>query len=123
VVGHKTLAGAAGHAFRADAGNVMLKGRRIDTERARHEAAAVNGIISLVPDSWELVQRSELGAEQVLATNVASFDLMENGNIVYSNGCAVFLLERTQSTLLLSDQLVGDVSAAWTAPAMGASAN
>lgn len=107
----KPLTGAAGPAVKADIKDVILKGRRINAEKALREESSINGIVSLVPRSWELVTRSQQGAEHVLATNVASYDLMADGNIIYSNGRAVFLLERAQSTLILKDDLVGELAA------------
>lgn len=108
----KPLTGAAGPAVHADIKDIILKGRRINAEKALREESAINGIASLVPRSWELVSRNRQGVERVLATNVASYDLMEDGSIVYSNGRAVFMLGAgTQSTLVLKDDLVGDVAA------------
>lgn len=108
----KPLTGAAGPAVRADIKDIILKGRRINAEKALREGNQINGIASLVPRSWELVSRNSHGAERVLATNVASYDLMDDGSIVYSNGRAVFMLGAgTQSTLVLKDDLVGDVAA------------
>ncbi len=108
----KPLTGAAGPAVQADIKDIILKGRRINAEKALREESQINGIASLVPRSWELVCRNRDGSERVLATNVASYDLMDDGSIVYSNGRAVFMLGAgTQSTLVLKDDLVGDVAA------------
>jgi hypothetical protein len=64
-----------------------------------------------VPRSWELVSRNRQGQETVLATNVASYDLMADGSIIYSNGRAVFMLgQGGQTTLILKEDLVGDVT-------------
>jgi hypothetical protein len=108
----KPLTGAAGPAVQADIKDIILKGKRIDAEKALRKESAVNGVASLVPRSWELVRRSRHGAEQVLATNVASYDLMADGSIVYSNGRAVFMLDQGNgSALVLKSDLVGDVAA------------
>ena len=108
----KPLTGAAGPAVQADIKDIILKGRRINAEKALREESQINGIASLVPRSWELVCRNSQGMERVLATNVASYDLMGDGSIVYSNGRAVFMLGAgTESTLVLKDDLVGDVAA------------
>jgi hypothetical protein len=114
----KPLTGAAGPAVQADIKDIILKGRRIDAEKALREETAINGIVSLVPRSWELVSRNQQGVERVLATNVASYDLMSDGSIVYSNGRAVFMLGAgSGSTLVLKDDLVGDVAARLAPPA------
>lgn len=108
--------------MQADIKDIILKGRRINAEKALREETAINGIVSLVPRTWELVSRNRQGVERVLASDVASYDLMSDGSIVYSNGRAVFMLGAgTQSTLVLKDELVGDL-AARMAP-QGASAN
>jgi hypothetical protein len=107
----KPLTGAAGPKVQADIKDVILKGRRINAEKALRQESAINGVASLVPRSWELVSRSRQGTETVLATNVASYDLLPDGSIIYSNGRAVFLLgPGGQSTLILKEDLVGDVA-------------
>ena len=105
------LTGAAGPKVQADIKDIILKGRRIDAEKALRQENAINGVASLVPRTWELVSRSRQGTETVLATNVASYDLLADGSIIYSNGRAVFLLgQGGQSSLILKEDLVGDVS-------------
>lgn len=47
---------------------------------------------SLVPASWQLVRRRADGTEVVLAKNVLAYDLVGNGEVVYSNGNAIFHL-------------------------------
>ena len=107
----KPLTGAAGPKVQADIKDVILKGRRIDAEKALRQESAINGVASLVPRSWELVSRNRQGQETVLATNVASYDLMADGSIIYSNGRAVFMLgQGGQTTLILKEDLVGDVT-------------
>jgi hypothetical protein len=107
----KPLTGAAGPKVQADIKDVILKGRRIDAEKALRRESAINGVASLVPRSWELVSRSRQGQETVLATNVASYDLLADGSIIYSNGRAVFVLgQGGQSTLILKEDLIGDVA-------------
>ena len=67
---------------------------------------------SLVPRSWELVRRNAQRNELVVATNVASYDLLPDGSIVYSNGRAAFRLGiGTQPSLNLREDLVADLVA------------
>ena len=109
----KPLTSASGPAVQADMKNILLQGRRIDAEKAVRSARAVQGVPSLVPDSWELVSRNREGDERVLATNVASYDISPDGSIVYSNGRGVFVLEQDgPPRLALRDELVADVVAA-----------
>jgi hypothetical protein len=108
----KPLTSASGPAMQADMKNLLLQGKRIDAEKAVRSARAVQGVPSLVPDSWELVSRNTAGEERVLATNVASYDISPDGAIVYSNGSGVFVLEPDGSArLAIRDQLIGDVVA------------
>jgi hypothetical protein len=107
----KPLAGAAGPKVQADIKNIVLKGRHIDAEKALRKENPINGVKSLVPRSWELVSRTSQGQETVLATNVASYDLMADGSIIYSNGRAIFMLGRGgQPSLLLKEDLIGDIA-------------
>lgn len=106
----KPLTGAAGPKVQADIKHIILKGRQIDAEKALCKENAINGVTSLVPRSWELVSRTSQGQETVLATNVANYDLLADGSIIYSNGRAVFSLGRGgQSSVLLKEDLIGDI--------------
>lgn len=106
----KPLTGAAGPKVQADIKHIILKGRHIDAEKALRQENAINGVVSLVPRSWELVRRTAQGQETVLATNVASYDLLGDGSIIYSNGRAMFVLGHgNQSSVLLRADLIGDV--------------
>jgi hypothetical protein len=107
----KPLTGAAGPKVQADVKHIILKGRHIDAEKALRHENAINGVASLVPRTWELVSRTPQGQETVLATNVASYDLLADGSIIYSNGRAVFMLGRgSQSSVLLQADLIGDIA-------------
>jgi hypothetical protein len=109
----KPLTSASGPATQADIKQILLQGRRIDAEKALRSAETVQGVRSLVPQSWVLVRRGQQGTETVLATNVASFDIGADGGIVYSNGQAVFVLERDgSSALATTGELVAEVVAA-----------
>ncbi|WP_156404452.1 hypothetical protein [Curvibacter sp. PAE-UM] len=109
----KPLTSANGPAVQADVKNILLQGRRVDAEKAVRSARPVQGVPSLVPDSWELVRRDQQGAERVLATNVASYDISPDGTIIYSNGRGVFVLSQEGTPqLVLRDELVAEVVAA-----------
>ncbi len=106
----KPLTSASGPALNADLKEIILKGKRIDAEKALKKESMINGVPSLVPASWQLVSRNRQGNETVLATNVASYDMRADGSIVYSNGRGVFLLgSGRQSGLILKSELVADV--------------
>jgi hypothetical protein len=106
----KPLTSASGPKVEADLKDILVKGKRIDAERAMSKETRVNGIPSLVPRSWELVQRTEQGENTILATNVASFDIASDDTILYSNGYAVFqLTPDRQSNVVLRDKLIADI--------------
>lgn len=109
----KPLTSASGPAMQADLKNILLQGRRIDAQKALRSERPVQGVPSLVPNSWELVSRDRDGVERVLATNVASYDVGADGTIVYSNGRGVFILDQDGSPrLAVTGELVADVVAA-----------
>lgn len=108
----KPLTSASGSSLQADLKEIVLKGKRIDAEKALRREAAVNGVPSLVPRSWQLIRRTRQGDEQVLACNVLSYFITPEGEIVYSNGRGVFTLgDGERSTLILKGDLVDDVIA------------
>lgn len=108
----KPLTTASGPAVQADLKNILLQGRRIDAEKALRSARPVQGVPSLVPESWQLISISQDGAERVLATNVASYDISPDGTIIYSNGRGVFVLgEGGKAQLAATQDFVGDVVA------------
>jgi len=109
----KPLTSASGPAMQADIKQILLQGRQIDAEKALRSAGDVQGVPSLVPDSWQLVRRSQQGNETVLGTNVASFDVCADGTVVYSNGQGVFFLDSNGSAALATTgELVAEVVAA-----------
>ena len=70
---------------------LILYGQAVDTRKA---LARGNGKekAPLVPKEWELVARSESGAETVLATNVVAFDTNGEGQLLYTDGRKLFSL-------------------------------
>lgn len=109
----KPLTSANGPVVKADIKNILLQGKRIDAEKALRSARPVQGVPSLVPDTWQLIRRDQNGMESVLATNVATFDISPDGTIVYSNGRGVFVLDQDGSSRLAhTEDLVAEVVAA-----------
>lgn len=109
----KPLTSANGPVVKADIKQILLQGKRIDAEKALRSARPVQGVPSLVPDSWQLISRDQNGVESVLATNVATFDISPDGTIVYSNGKGVFVLDQDGSSRLAhTEELVAEVVAA-----------
>jgi hypothetical protein len=58
--------------------------------RAQNEARAGDEAVDLVPKSWQLVRRRPGVQPEVVAKGVLSFDLFEDGSIIYSNGNAIW---------------------------------
>jgi len=71
-----------------DIKRMMVWGNMIDAEKAAREHKGEDAP-ALVPKSWELIRQSKSGSIEVLARGVLSFDLCEDGSIVYSNGSAI----------------------------------
>ncbi len=111
----KPLTSANGPAVQADVKNIWLQGRRVDVERTLRNSRSVQGVPSLVPDSWQLICRSQQGDERVLASNVASYDLSTDGTIYYSNGRGIFVLSQDgTSHLAATKDFIGEVVASAT---------
>ncbi|MEJ2591417.1 MAG: hypothetical protein P8178_08475 [Candidatus Thiodiazotropha sp.] len=89
----KPLTSASGPEVQADLKELLVKGKRINAENSLRKESRVNGVQSLVPKSWQLIRRNRTGEEQVLATNVASYDITADGSIIFTNGYGVFMLD------------------------------
>ena len=105
----KPLTGAGGPDMQIDAKELMVKGMRIDAERALKRERRVNGVPSLVPSSWQLVRRTKQGQESVLARHVAAFSISADDTIVYTNGCGIFQLTPNGSATIARDRVVEEV--------------
>jgi hypothetical protein len=108
VYSRKPLTTASGPKMQGDdLKTIILKGKIIDAEKALRSGEKIMGVPSLVPSSWELIRRDENQREEIIAKNVASFDISENGTIIYSNGYGIFELNaRNGRSLLLKDRLI-----------------
>jgi len=74
-----------------DMKQMMIWGNMVQSQRAdemEDESA------DLVPKSWELMRRSPNGETVSLANAVLAYDISPDGSIVYTNGNAVYLLDR-----------------------------
>jgi hypothetical protein len=104
----KPLTSASGPEVKADIKDILLQGKRIDAENALRKAHLVQGVPSLVPASWQLIKRNRHGQETVLANHVASFDLTNDGTLLYSNGCGVFQIFENGMSLVHKDKIIED---------------
>ncbi len=85
-----------------DMKNVFLRGRMINAEEMLKDAARSDEPPSLVPETWQLVKKTATGAEEILVKGALAYDLDAQGNIVYSNGMAVYELQADGGRKLLT---------------------
>ena len=73
-----------------DVKQMMVWGNLIDAgSAAQQDGLADPEAPSLVPLSWQLVRQAPGGRKEVLAKGVLSFDIAEDGSLLYSNGSAI----------------------------------
>jgi hypothetical protein len=66
--------------------------------------------VDLVPKCWELCERNSKGEMRVLARGVLAYDAAPDGNIVYTNGNALFLLRPDgRNERILNEQMIEQV--------------
>jgi hypothetical protein len=87
----KPLSTSRGAAQRQpDLKQMMVWGNMIDVDSAaRQDRLGDPEAPSLVPSSWQLVRQLSGGRKEVLAKGVLSFDIAEDGSLLYSNGSAI----------------------------------
>lgn len=104
------LTSASSPYVEADLKEIMLKGKRINAEEALKKGNSIQGVPSLVPKTWELVCRNKNGDERILAYSVSSYDMTDDGQLIYTNGIGVFGLDDNNvSSLIFKDKLIAEV--------------
>jgi hypothetical protein len=94
----------------ADIKQMMIWGNLIDAEQAARESAGRgDDTPDLVPLSWQLLRRGADGRIQILASGVLSFDVGEDGAVVYTNGSAVYVIADGSRRRLCTDQGIEQV--------------
>ena len=77
---------------------------------AQAHADAKDEDADLVPKSWELCCRDANGETKTIASGVLAYDTDESGNVVYTNGNAIFLLDANGSRRrILKEQMIQQV--------------
>jgi hypothetical protein len=77
----------------ADIRQMMVWGNLIDAEQAARDSAGRGADTpDLVPSSWQLIRRGADGRTETLASAVLSFDVGEDGSVVYTNGSGIYVL-------------------------------
>jgi hypothetical protein len=108
----KPLTSASGPELRGDLRKMVLKGKQIDAEAALRSTPATRGVPSLVPLTWELRSLDKGGQDRLIARQVASFDVLADGSLLFSNGFGVFHQRRGfKARTLYAKQYVSDVFA------------
>ncbi|MBN1991871.1 MAG: hypothetical protein JW953_04160, partial [Anaerolineae bacterium] len=93
-----------------DEKTILLRGKIIEAQKVLREGTGDKETPALVPDSWELVKQQTNGEETILARGVVAFDLDAKGNLIYTNGSAVYSLDKTNKPQrLLKGKLIQDV--------------
>ena len=78
--------------------------------RARQTGNPEEEGADLVPKSWELLCRTKDGTTKTIASAVLAYDTDADGNILYTNGNAVFLLRASgQKECLLRERMIQQV--------------
>jgi hypothetical protein len=86
---------------------MMIWGNLVSAQRQpRPEEEGVD----LVPKSWELRKRNSEGETKVLASGVLAYDVSPEGQVVYTNGNALFLLHSDgRNERLLNEPMIEQV--------------
>ena len=80
----------------ADEREAFIEGNMIKAEKQLN-GNADDGVI---PSDWELVKRDKSGNETVIKKRIMDYRLLENANIIYSNGSRIGKLEGDKNTIL-----------------------
>lgn len=110
VYSKKPLTSASGPMVQKDLKGLIIQGKWIEAEKALKKERSVNGIPSLVPSSWELIQCTASGDQKVLAKNVSSFRLLHEEGLIYTNGFGIFHLKDGENPrTILKDKLIEEI--------------
>jgi hypothetical protein len=111
----KPLSTSRGAAQRQpDLKQMMVWGNLIDVDSAaRQDRLGDPEAPALVPSTWQLVRQSSNGHKEVLAKSVLSFDIGEDGSLLYSNGSAIHRIGSGggQAERILVGKMIGQVTA------------
>jgi hypothetical protein len=93
-----------------DVAAMWLHGRMIDLNQVQIEDDRAKG--GLVPASWQLRRRSPDGQDVFVADHVVSYDLADDGGVVYTNGFAAFRILKGDPQRRQHEGLIESISAA-----------
>jgi hypothetical protein len=102
--GRKLTSAGGAKAREMDLKQMMIWGNLV---RAQRSAKVEEESADLVPTSWQLCRRMLGGEIAVLAGGVLAYDVSATGQIVYTNGNAIFLLHPDgRKELVLNERLI-----------------
>lgn len=91
----------------ADVRQMQVWSNLLEAEEPTEESAVVG---PSVPRSWQLVRRGSDGSRTVLAEGVVSYDLGDDGAVVYTTGSAIHVIEPDGSRhQVLTQAAIGQV--------------
>jgi hypothetical protein len=94
----------------ADIRKMMIWGNLLDAENNSRSVSEKTS--ARVPNSWELVGQPAGGKPEVIAKGVLSFDVYDDGSILYSNGGGIYLVEANGAReRLANDSMIEQVAA------------
>ena len=64
----------------------------------------------VIPSDWELVKRSKDGSETVIKKRIMDYRLLDNGDIIYSNGSRIRLISGGKDTVLCKMKLANSIT-------------
>lgn len=106
----KPLTSANGPDAQADMKDILVNGKRFDAEQALKTGKKVNGVPSVVPQNWQLIRRSHQGEESIVSNHVASFDITQDGKVIFTNGFGAFVVNPGSTpTAIFSGKLITDI--------------
>lgn len=91
-----------------DLGRLWLHGRMIELSKVRNDPGYAG---HLVPASWELVRQPPGRQLQIVANHVAGFDVLANGQLLYTNGYELTHWQDGRKTSLGHHELIETVTA------------
>lgn len=91
-----------------DIKQMLIWGRHVQAQRNRPQGDEAP---DLVPKSWQLIRRNADGKEQTIAQGVLDFDVTPEGQVVYTNGSALFTISADGgSQKIQSDKMISQVT-------------
>lgn len=69
-----------------------------------------NGDEGVIPSDWELVKREKDGKETVIKKRIMDYRVLDNGDIIYSNGSRIRMISGGNDTVLCKMKLANSIT-------------